>query len=121
MRLDGARGRHARISPHVAEQVLAREDPVGIGCELHEQGVLLLRDVYLVATCKHAAGPPVDDELAEIEKLAARRTPAEQRADARDEGKISHYGGVGQRLLGGVSPLSGQFLGFHDPYRDTLC
>src|SRR5216684_5205198 len=85
MRLDGTRRRDAGIAPHVAEQVLPREDPVRVGGKLHEQGVFLLRDVDLATACEHSARAPVDDELAEIEYLASRRAAAQQRADARDE------------------------------------
>ena len=85
VRLDRPGGRDAGIAPDVAEQMLAREDPVGIGCELHEQRVLLLRDVDLAAAREHPARPPVDDELAEIEHLAPRRAAAQERTDPRDE------------------------------------
>ena len=85
MRLHRACGADAGIAPDVTEQVLTREYPVRVGSELHEQRVLLLRDVDLAAVREHPARTPVDDELAEIEHFAARRTATQQRADARDE------------------------------------
>jgi hypothetical protein len=67
------------------------------------------------------AGAHVDPHRRDVDDvIEPRLSAAEHRSNPLDEGEISHYGGVGQRLLGGVSPLSGQFFGFHDPYRDTL-
>ena len=65
--------------------MLAREDAVGIGCKLHEQRELLLRQRDLPAAHDRAARGTVDDELAEIDELAARRATAQDRVDPRDE------------------------------------
>src|SRR5690242_6677752 len=47
MRLDRPCRRPAPVSPHVAQQLLAREDTVGVRSELDEQRELLLRQEHV--------------------------------------------------------------------------
>src|SRR5439155_1708309 len=63
-----------------------REDAGRLRRELREQLVLLARKRYQATADRHAAGRPVDDDLAGLEeRRGAAGGPAEDRPDAPDE------------------------------------
>jgi hypothetical protein len=71
--------------PDVTEQLLAREDAIGIGCELDDERKLLCRQLHLPAEHGDAARAAVDRERADLEQLDARRASPQQRVDACEQ------------------------------------
>ena len=85
MRLERPR-RHVRPeSPDVAQQLLAREDAVGVGRELHEQSELLRRQVDVLAVRHNPPRHAVDGERPDVEPFDTWRAAPQQRVDAREQ------------------------------------
>src|SRR5262245_30542173 len=74
------------VAPHLAQERLLREHPIGIGGELRDELELLRRERHGDVAHAHAARRSVDDEVAGDDDVRLRRrAPAQERADAREQ------------------------------------
>ena len=85
MRLQSPRRDVGAEPPDVAEQLLAREDAVGIQGELDEQRVLLRRQLHFLPGHHHTARGAVDRERGHLEQLEPRRAAPEESMDPREQ------------------------------------
>jgi hypothetical protein len=106
VRLEGPGRNIGTEAPHIAEQLLAREHPIGSGCELDEKGELLRRQLHLLRVHRDAPRRAVDRERADLRELDARRAAPQERVDPRqqllvDERTRKTVVGAGQRAHAG--------------------
>ena len=106
MRLERARRDVRAEAPDVAEQLLAREDAVGVGRELHEKRELLRRKLDLLAGTVTRRAARSIGERADLDELDSRWAAPQERVDARkqllvDERARQAVVGAGERADAG--------------------